>query len=781
MKENMKKYKFEIIAIIVIFIITGIILGCSKYFNIKDIENLNTLTELIFSSLIGLVAIWLSGYFILIQLYKNTYPMEIIEKNFLKKVKFILLYSVINIVIGILVLSLFSNYIAEIYYIILFLVNIAVIFYYTYRINRIFTINTYVDNYFNELSDNLEKENITKNDIDKTFQDFHRFFDECIVKDEYYVCNNISKKIGLLFVKLIEYCNTMVLKNKEEMAEYIFQKIINSGMYQISYAKESKSKSLISNLFLQQEENIKICIKIGRIEWFKKYVKKINLLAKEYQNNDDDILEKLYDLNMEIGEELLGKDDNWLEWFVNELYNISLSLKYAFKNVNLNYFGKFLTYVMVKNVQNNLNGGNKYKVLIEILERYTYNITHINDNLEEIVIYYSIYGNDIIENKNKEQVKDFIDIITNKNNRIVDNEKWNEFILYYLNITMKEWAEEFGEINRKKIIDIVLELSLNNLNCNYHSFLPEYNEIIQAKKNDPNLMNKICDEFEELFIRLIINNNVNMFYIILRLLKNSILELKQNDKNAQEKLFDLYIRTLVRTVNIENKKFAELTISIIDDTIEELDKNRKISNQFGIHIIEVIADVAIYRSRIKEMNVINITNLLSDFLEDDKKYNFVVSDNKRKELLYKNIYNIGISCIENNMENALRNVSNRLGWFIIGSIRNNDSQTLTNYLLDRSIDLFKIAKNMDISEKTLVFIMTLFTTVGTYCCKDAKYKGYENKILRILIKEDYGRIKTAIELRTKENNMWDKLFNGQTQTLTQKFLKELNEKDKEKK
>lgn len=289
-------------------------------------------------------------------------------------------------------------------------------------------------------------------------------------------------------------------------------------------------------------------------------------------------------------------------------------------------------------------------------------------------------------------------------------------------------------------------------------------------------MNGICDEFEELFIRLVINNNVNMFYIILRILKDSILTLKQSDRNAQEKLFDIYLGNLVRTVNIENKKFAELTISVIDDTIEELDRNRKISNQFGIYIIEAIADVAIYRSRIKEMNVINVTNLLSDFLEE-KKYNFIVSDNKRKELLYKSIYNIGISCIENNMENALRNVSNRLGWFIIGSISNNDSPTLTHYLLDRTIDLFKIAKNMDISEKTLVFIMTLFTTVGTYCCKDARYKGYQNKILGILIKEDYGRIKTAIELRTKENNMWDKLFDGQTQVLTQKFLKELNERN----
>ena len=132
--------------------------------------------------------------------------------------------------------------------------------------------------------------------------------------------------------------------------------------------------------------------------------------------------------------------------------------------------------------------------------------------------------------------------------------------------------------------------------------------------------------------------------------------------------------------------------------------------------------------------------MLSDFLEDEKRYNFIVGDNTRKELLYKNIYNIGISCIENNMENALRNVSNRLGGFI------------------------------------LVFIMTLFTTVGTYCCREAKYRGYLNKILDVLKEEEYGRIKTAIELRTKENNMWDKLFERQTQLLTQKFLRELNEK-----
>ena len=178
-----------------------------------------------------------------------------------------------------------------------------------YRINREFTINTYVDKYFKDLADSLEKENITKDDVDRSFKYFYKFFDECIVKDEYYVCNNISEKIGLLFKNLIEHCNKMLLNNEEEMAEYIFQKIINSGIYQISYAKDSKTESLISNLFIQQEKNIKICIKIGKLDWFKKYIKQINLLSREYKNNHNGILEELYDLNMEIGKTLLEKEE----------------------------------------------------------------------------------------------------------------------------------------------------------------------------------------------------------------------------------------------------------------------------------------------------------------------------------------------------------------------------------------------------------------------------------------------------------------------------------------
>lgn len=232
---------------------------------------------------------------------------------------------------------------------------------------------------------------------------------------------------------------------------------------------------------------------------------------------------------------------------------------------------------------------------------------------------------------------------------------------------------------------------------------------------------------------------------------------------------------LSRTINIKNKEFIEITISTVDEIIEELDKERKISDKFGKKIIEEIAGMIIYRHQIDEYSVINLIYLLDGFLEEGKEYNFVSQDNTKKKILYKSIYNIGVGCIEDDRENAVRTVSNSLGWFIIRSI-DNDNNELSNYLIERTIDLFRIAQNMQVSEKTLIFIMTLFTTVGTYCCKDIRYQRFLDKILDVLKNEEYIRIKTAIELRTNENTMWDKLYNNRTKELTKKFLNQLKNK-----
>ena len=171
-----KKYLKEITFVVVILIVSAIVFFIGKKLNIVA-DELNNIVQLLFDGLMGLVAIWISGYFILIQLYKNTYPMEIIEKTFLKKVKVILIFSIANILLGILVLTIFNDIISTIYYIILFILNMFVIFCNTYMINRTFTINTYIEEYFKTLENDLEKDILDKNKIDKVFSDIYKLFD----------------------------------------------------------------------------------------------------------------------------------------------------------------------------------------------------------------------------------------------------------------------------------------------------------------------------------------------------------------------------------------------------------------------------------------------------------------------------------------------------------------------------------------------------------------------------------------------------------------------------
>ena len=773
MKSRMKKYTKEIIFVIVIILISFIIFKIGNKLAIDGIALCN-LSGLIFDSLIGLIAIWLSAYFILIQLYKNRYPMEIIEKSFLTKVKFILIYSIINIMVGMLTLTIYCDLISQVYFIVLFLINIFIIFWNSYTINRTFTLNTYIEKYFKKITNDLEMNNINEEKIDNVFYDIHKLFDECIVKEEYYVCNSITEKNGELFQKLIEHCNRLLAsedKQKAMIAEYILKKIINSGIYQIKSAKHIENKTYLVELFRQQERNIRLCLKIKNIEWFKKYITKLNELARDY--NDNEILDNLYSMNVNIGEELLlEKEKMYIEWFIKEIYDLNLSLKYIYNNVNLKYFGKLLMLLLI--TDNEKNNSENYEVLKEILENFTKEITYGENEIQDVVIYYQLYGSEIIHKKDLNQVKQFIKIITNKKNRLLDNERWNAFILFYLNITSEEW-DELGKENRKLIVEIILDLVLKDSKTIYLGFMPDYKEIIFNNRYNTNNINDICNEIKELLIRLMINNKVNMFYYVLKELKKAILDLEQSDRSVQEKLFDVCIGILSRTINIKNKEFIEISIGTIDEIIEGLDKERKISDKFGKHIIEEISDMIIYRHRIEESDAINLIYLLDGFLEEGKEYNFIVKYNEKKKLLYKSIYNIGISCIEDNKENAVRVVSNALGWYIIRSL-DNDNSELSNYLIERTIDLFRIAQNMQISEKTLIFIMTLFTTVGTYCCKQIKYQTYLNKILNALKNEEYIRIKTAIELRTNENTMWDKLYDNRTKELTQKFLKELKNK-----
>jgi len=78
--------------------------------------------------------------------------------------------------------------------------------------------------------------------------------------------------------------------------------------------------------------------------------------------------------------------------------------------------------------------------------------------------------------------------------------------------------------------------------------------------------------------------------------------------------------------------------------------------------------------------------------------------------------------------------------------------------------------------------LTLFTTVGMYCCKkkvNKINKTYVTKILKIIKNTDKADVYTSIKIRTYENDMWDSLFEKETEYVKTEFIKAYNNFQKE--
>lgn len=82
---------------------------------------------------------------------------------------------------------------------------------------------------------------------------------------------------------------------------------------------------------------------------------------------------------------------------------------------------------------------------------------------------------------------------------------------------------------------------------------------------------------------------------------------------------------------------------------------------------------------------------------------------------------------------------------------------------------------MNTSVTTQIFIVTLFTTIGAYCCKNVKLYPFRNRIIENF-NAPIETIETAAKLRTCESDMWNELFDNKTEKLTSEFLKAYKEK-----
>ncbi len=322
----------------------------------------------------------------------------------------------------------------------------------------------------------------------------------------------------------------------------------------------------------------------------------------------------------------------------------------------------------------------------------------------------------------------------------------------------------------------ILQRSMSVKNKPDMILLPELNKLILVNSSIIDKCKMYLSEFRSLLNTCIIENETTHFYKFLNCINVVLIKTKKQDKDIQIALLNIYVWAINRSKNLANKNFYKIAFELLEESIREMDKERSISDSLGKYIINKLSEFA-KNSSYAHNEVVNTSiDLLRRFSDDKEPLYFVLKSSEARKQLYRSLFNIGTNCIENNYEEGVRRISNTLGWAIISCIEQNLGE-FANYLIDRAIDLYDISTKMKVSVTTQIFIITLFTTVGAFCCKKPQFYSYRRRIID-KASAPMNDVRIAAKLRTYESDTWDDILENKTEFYTNEFLNLYSEKYK---
>ena len=699
------------------------------------------------------------------ELYKDRYQFTMIKSKQLP----IMLYKLIDVlflvIIGVSILMIGHGVIAPIYYTGLSVLIIVQIFIMVYNTNKSIMVSTYIDDFATKIKEELNKREIEN--LKPTLKKIESIIDESIVKEEYYVAQNLSEKTGDVFRDF--------LKNSigKEQTETIFKCVVSLNINQLRLCENSKPDSLRQKIIAQQYQNLQFCLDNYQTEWFKRYLKKYGQYVfqtqKDYEGDNQGHVEDLYIVYKFLAIQLVDENNvELLKYMIDDIRVITSSLVFMNKNTNLQNYTNLLTYVI-----NYCNKKNKtdFEFLNKEFVSYSRFIFELKNAFDDVKVYYALLFNEMKQLDIKKAIKFYEDIFDNTSPAIC-NSSFIEFKQYCIKEFLQNIPKE-DACNRAKVfkfhVNSLIEIIDAEIRYNGLFFLPDFEEEILQNQYNQSKITEIINEVKKVINHSILKDNISSLFQLLSSINKIFEKTTKQDKEIQIALFDVYAWLLNKTKTVTNKQFFEISYDMLEQAIALLDKNRAISDDFGKYIIKNLANSALQSGA--ESIKIPIIEILFSFLQEGKEKNFVVTAIEKKDLLYRSIFNIGVNCIENNYEEGLRSASNAIGWLTIYTIKQM-TNNLTHYLIERAIELYKISKKMEVSEKTLTFSLTLFTTVGMYCCKKPAYRGFLYKIYSGLKGVEIEKLKVAVDIRTSENDTWNDLFDKKTDELRAVFLRE---------
>ncbi|MBE6811105.1 MAG: hypothetical protein E7521_08650 [Ruminococcaceae bacterium] len=751
---------------LIIYIIVAVVAIAIDIFIFKNLSytHIDTLVTTCFSALVSIAGIWVACYLLFLELFRDRYQMQFLKKNLYNSMKENFFFVIYCLFFGTIVMVLSIGVISAVVFSFLTIVTIAEILIKIFKANKSLMINSHIDKLQEELEGKIKTgKKLTFAEL----KDYRYLYDECIVKEEYYTIQNIVEKSGELFRTFLK--NSIGTLDSSDL-EKSFEAILEFNCMQLDFCKTIKSELLINKIAKQQYKNLKFCIDNFQSEWYKRYIDdlKFYFTSKKDLNSKTEITKDLFYYMHKIVLHLIESNkDDLAEHTIDTIQEHVSAFKFAYKDSEIDNFAMY-NYLILNKCQDKNN--DTWFIKISDKLNVFANSIYIKDiPFHTVKSYYALIFNYYYD-KDKYKALDFCKNTVKTFNYDINSTEFTSFKYYCIGELYKLGENDTNFTEKVFTLHLeILQRSMSVKNKPDMILLPDLDMIILNNNPIKEKYEKYLEEFNSLLNTCIIENEATHFYKFLNCINEVLAKTKIQDKDIQIALLDTYLWAINRSKNLANKNFYKISFELLEQSIHKLDKERSISENLGKHIIHVLSDFAKSLS-FDNNEIINASiDLLRNFSNDEKTLYFILKYPERKQQLYRSLFNIGTDCIENNYEEGTRRISNTLGWSIISCLKQPSAES-ANYLIDRAIDLYDISAKMKTSITTQVFIVTLFTTVGAFCCKDAKLYPFRNRIIEKL-DAPMETIETAAKLRTCESDTWNELLENKTESLTNDFLK----------
>ena len=709
--------------------------------------------SLMFSSVISFVVIFISALLVYIQVYINRFPSELVLNqikpryaNFGTAIALYLFFCVVEMVVK---MGRFSDAVLSVCGVGIFIW----LFYFAYSLHYKTSLTECTRTYVKDIL-NTERLLEDSNALKAKLRILEKTYNECIARNELYVCQIICEESNKVFLESMKESQTSII-NGDSKSKQISEAMDNTFEHSISLARDTEmtadrktQTTAVRNVVSQ----LTMCIKLGMMDQYKKYT---NMLMDELyflcKSENGELQDRYYHALMEIVR-ISVESKNSQEYLKCTLTSMKSNAKYFgyLSNYDMSDGYLFLLgYCIEKDM------GEEYiKDFVNFLKSATVVMPDFEKGNRSIeIVRNTIFM--VLRRNRKAEVAIIIDSMDSIKRFAVKNEKWTIFSIQIFAEFENENFKDCFEISFEKHVNLLTSIKESYSDKFLSTLLyPDFKRFLNESENRIERVRILKDSFIQLMREAYRLDMARMSYRLFGKLQDCITD-ENITEATRESLMEIYFIVIEQSLKSTHEELNILIFSWMQEAIEALDQKKLLSENLGEEIINIIIDKITQTGMNEDVReyLLEMISGWSIQFEEGNPQNFVLINKQIRVLLINGLHSVGLFSLETLNIALLKNISNDLGWMLINALQQDYPEV--QLLLDSVIDLYRKSVIFGVAFNIRIYLLTLFTTVGAFCQTDSKYNPTGDAVISFLKEIPHDMIDLAIDVRKNDYDGWD--------------------------